>query len=1055
MRKGLYYFLILVMGILLVFPVMAKERKTLQKTDYSRLIKPLKWRNIGPAIMGGRTVNFAVVESNTNIIYAAMGPSGVWKSVNAGLTWNPVFQKENTVSVGSVAVSQSNPDVVWVGTGEATCRNSVSIGDGVYKSEDGGKTWKNMGLKNTQQISRIVIDPKNPDLVYVAVMGHLWGKNKDRGVYKTSDGGRIWKKVLYEGDDVGIADLVMDPSNNLVLYAAAYQHGRKPYYFYSGGPRSGIYKTTDGGNTWKKLKNGLPEGDTGRIGLAISRSNPNVVYAIVENKKGGIFRSDDKGETWKMVGSKKTMNKVDSRPFYFSQIRVDPNNELVLYSASFRLYVSRDGGKNFKVISKGTHGDHHALWIDPHNSLHLISGDDGGIDISWDGGKTWYDVKNIPAAEIYHVGFDRKKPYNVFCGLQDNGSWMGPSNSKDWGGIKNNHWRTIGGGDGFFAFANPADSNILYAESQTGEMIRIEAKRGFVSQGVRPEAPLKEKPYRYNWNTPILISPHDSNTIYIGANYLFRSKDGGRSWEKISPDLTTNNPKEIIDSGGTITPDNTGAEVHCTIYAIAESYLEPGVIWVGTDDGNVQLTRDGGKTWENLVKNIKHLPSESWVSSIEPSHFEAGTVYVTFDRHRSDDFAPYVYMSRDYGKTWKRISSNLPEFGYVHVIKEDPVNKNILYLGTEFGIFVSFNRGREWISLKNNLPTVAVRDIAIQPDYKDLIIGTHGRGIWILDDIAPMEELQKAYNSDAYLFPIREAEMFYPRHTGEFFSSSEFAGKNPPFGAIINFYLKEKPKPEEKVTLSIYDNSGKLVRELKIKKAKEGLNRAEWDLRFAPALEKLPKQMKDILKEFGMRGGPKGAFVLPGEYTVELKAGDKSMKQKVKVSSDPVQDYPVEERKMKQQYISQLNSMLNRGIMMAVSVNKIDKQIAELDKRVQKEKGVPKEIKDKIKEIKDKIKPYRKMFSFERSAFTQITLEQLLRGGDFPQRLFGLQYRINSYPGKPTKIQIEEMKELQQKEEKVMKDVMEIVRKDVPELNSMLHKVNFPYIKLPSFSKGK
>ncbi len=1044
MRNGLRYFALFLTMALMVFPSPSRKGP-----DVKNLLSSMKWRNIGPAIMGGRTVDFAVVESNPSIIYAAMGPSGLWKSTNAGITWKPIFDNQKVISVGAVAVSQSNPDIVWVGTGEATCRNSVSVGNGVYKSEDGGKTWRHMGLDDTEHISRIVIDPKNPDVVYVAAMGHLWGKNKARGVYKTTDGGRTWHKVLFIGDDVGIADLVMDPSNNLILYAAAYQHGRKPYYFYSGGPLSGIYKTTNGGRTWKKLTRRLPQGPTGRIALAVSRSKPNVVYAIVENKNGGIFRSEDKGETWRKMGDVKVLNRVNSRPFYFSRIAVDPRNDLVLYSASFSLYKSEDGGKTFKRISRGIHPDHHAIWIDPWDPNHIIDGNDGGIDISWDGGKTWYDVKSIPAAEVYHVGFDTKRPYNVFCGLQDNGSWLGPSNSKEWGGIMNHHWRPIGGGDGFYTLSPSDNPDIVYAESQTGEIIRVELKRG-VSQGIRPEAPWEKEPYRFNWNTPILISPHDPKIVYLGANYLFRSRDGGRTWERISPDLTTNDPKKIIDSGGPITPDNTGAEVHCTIYAIAESYLEPGVLWVGTDDGNLQLSRDGGKTWTNLIKNIKGLPPNSWVSSIEPSHFRKGTVYVTFDRHRSDDFAPYVYVTNDYGKHWKSISSNLPSYGYVHVIREDPFNENILYVGTEFGIFISLNKGKSWIRFNNNLPTVAVRDIAIHPREHDLIIGTHGRGVWIMDDITPIEKLSQALSQPAYLFPIRDSEMFYPRVSGEFYGRAEFAGQNPPFGAIIYFYLASKPK---KVAVNIYDQEGKEIRTLKLKKIGKGLNRVVWDLRYPTPAENLPEEIKNLLKEVGMRG-PRGPFVLPGTYTVELSVDGKKFTQKLRVYPDPTQDYPLEERKIKLKYSRQAGELLNQVFIIGATVKEVSSQLEALDKVLKGRKNLPREIKDKLAEIKKKFQPLKKEFSYGEVMFYRFSLKDLLRGGSLPMKIFSLYGSISGYPGVPTRTQIEQIHQLSTALEKRKEALTGLLGEDLRQLNSLLLKHKIPFVKIPELFAG-
>ncbi|MFQ5721138.1 MAG: WD40/YVTN/BNR-like repeat-containing protein, partial [Candidatus Aminicenantales bacterium] len=548
----------------------------------SQLFEKLSWRSIGPAVMGGRTVDIEALERKPWVIYAAIGPSGVWKSDNNGLTWKPIFHKEKTVSVGDIAVSQSHPNIIWVGTGEATCRNSVTIGDGVYKSIDGGKTWKNMGLKETQHISRIIINPGDPNIVYVAAMGHLWGPNKERGLYKTTDGGQTWQKVLYIDENTGIADLAMDPDDSLILYAAAYEHRRLPYYFSSGGPSSGLYKSTDGGRTWKKLVKDLPQGIMGRIGIAVSRSKPNVVYALIEHKDGGIWRSEDKGQSWKRMCDNKTYKMINFRPFYYSQIRVDPNDDRIVYVFSGGLYVSKDMGKKFRAISAGTHSDHHALWIDPSNPLHLIDGNDGGIDITFDGGKNWYDVKQMAVAEVYHVGFDLRDPYYVYCGLQDNGSWGGPSATLDPGGIVNRDWYMIGGGDGFYTVVDSSDPDTIYSNWQMNNLYRYNLKIGR-SKTIRPEASLKEPPYRFNWNSPIYISPHDPKTVYSGGNYLFKTIDGGHSWQIISPDLTTNDPKKQIDSGGPITPDNTGAEIHCTIVTISESPVEPGVIWCGTD----------------------------------------------------------------------------------------------------------------------------------------------------------------------------------------------------------------------------------------------------------------------------------------------------------------------------------------------------------------------------------------------------------------------------------------------------------------------------------------
>jgi photosystem II stability/assembly factor-like uncharacterized protein len=645
--------------------------------------------------MGGRTVDIDVVESKPWIIYAAMGPSGVWKSENNGISWAPVFDKESTVSVGDVTICQSNPDIVWVGSGEATTRNSVTIGDGVYKTNDAGKTWKNMGLKNTRHISRIVIDSDNPDIVYIAAQGHLWGPNEERGVYKTSDGGNTWQKVLYINKNTGIADLAIDPSDGKILYAAAWDYQRFPYFFYSGGPGSGIYKSVDGGDNWVRLVKGLPEGVLGRIGLAVSRSNPDVVYALIEHKDGGIWRSEDKGESWKRTCDNKTFITINFRPFYYSQIRIDPSDDKVVYVFSGGAYISKDMGKKFKAISAGTHSDHHALWIDPENPKHLIDGNDGGIDITYDGGKNWHPIKHMAVAEVYQIGFDFQKPYHVFCGLQDNGAWGGPSATYDSAGIVNDDWYVLAVmGDGFFVKPDPSDHNIIYGNYQMNGLTRVDQRIGR-GRGIRPEASLYEPVYRFNWNSPIHISPHDPKTVYTGGNYLFRTRNGGQNWEIISPDLSTNDPEKQKDSGGMITMDNTGAEIHCTILTIAESPVQKGVIWCGTDDGNVQITQDDGQSWENVVENIPGLPKNTWCSRLEASHFEAGTAYAAFDGHRMDDYSTYLYTTNDFGKSWKSIKSGLP-FGWVHVIREDIRNKNLLFVGTEFGIFASLDRGRTW-----------------------------------------------------------------------------------------------------------------------------------------------------------------------------------------------------------------------------------------------------------------------------------------------------------------------------------------------------------------------
>ncbi|NOR15443.1 MAG: hypothetical protein GQ544_07050, partial [Candidatus Aminicenantes bacterium] len=537
--------------------------------EVGTLFEKFSWRSIGPANMGGRVVDIEVEEKQPWIIYAAIGPSGVWKSSNNGITWSPIFHKENTVAVGDIALSQEKPNILWVGTGEATARNSVTIGDGVYKSTDAGKTWTNMGLENTRHISRILIHPQNPDIVYVAAQGHLWGSNEDRGVYKTMDGGTTWEKCLYINPNTGIADMAMDPSEPDILYAAAWDYQRFPFYFYSGGPGSGIYKSVDGGRTWQRLSKDLPEGTLGRIGIAVSRRDPSVVYALIEHKDGGIWRSEDKGMSWTRTCDNATYEKINFRPFYYSQIRIDPSDENTVYVFSGGSFVSKDGGKKFKAISGGTHPDHHALWIDPQNPQHLIDGNDGGIDITYDGGKNWYGINHMALAQVYQLGYDMRSPYYVYCGLQDNGLWGGPSATLDVAGITNRDWYTVGGGDGFYGQPDPNDFNIIYGNYQMNVLYRFDL-RIRKSKSIRPLASFSEPPYRYNWNSPIHISPHDPKTVYTAGNFLFKTTDQGHSWEKISPDLSTNNPDKQRDSGGLITQDNTGAEIHCTIITVAE-----------------------------------------------------------------------------------------------------------------------------------------------------------------------------------------------------------------------------------------------------------------------------------------------------------------------------------------------------------------------------------------------------------------------------------------------------------------------------------------------------
>ncbi|MFQ6108604.1 MAG: WD40/YVTN/BNR-like repeat-containing protein [Candidatus Aminicenantales bacterium] len=1022
---------------LFLFSILAFQYGASQEAQkIGTLYKKLTWRCVGPAVMGGRTVDVEAVESKPWIIYAAIGPSGVWKSSNNGITWKPAFEKEKTVSVGDIAISPSHPDIIWVGTGEATCRNSVTIGDGVYKSVDGGKSWKNMGLEETRHISRIIINPGDPNIVYVAAMGHLWGPNKERGVYKTIDGGKTWTKVLCIDENTGFADLAMDHEDTLTLYAAAYEHRRLPYYFSSGGKGSGLYKSTNGGKTWKRLTKDLPQGILGRIGIAVSRSNPKVVYALIEHKDGGIWRSEDRGETWQRMCDNKAFKMINFRPFYYSQIRVDPTDDKVIYVFSGGLYVSRDKGKKFRVISQNTHPDHHALWIDPSNPLHLIDGNDGGIDITYDGGKSWHPIQNMALAEVYHVGFDMRNPYYVYCGLQDNGSWAGPSASLDVAGITNSDWHMIGGGDGFYTQIDPSDPNTIYSNWQMNGLYRYDLRIGR-RKNIRPLGSFQQPPYRYNWNSPIHISPHDPKTVYTGGNYLFRTADGGHSWQIISPDLTTNDPEKQKDSGGQITPDNTGAEIHCTIVTISESPVEKGVIWCGTDDGYLQITRDGGKNWQNIIQNIPGLPLNTWCSCVEASHHAKGRAYAAFDGHRNDDYRTYLYMTSDYGQTWKPIKGNLP-FGWIHVVREDLKNQNLLFVGTEFGIFGSLDGGQTWFSLQNNLPTVAVRDIAIHPRENDLIIGTHGRGIWILDDISPFQEMsEEVLAQDAHLFSIRPTTAFFRSSKHEPYTRPAYSAKNPAFGMTINAYLRTKP--EEKPRIRILDANEKPVFETTLLK-RGGIQRFNWNLQFVPKTEK-GKEIKP-----GLAGFMALPTVSSGEFTVILSVDGKEYRQRALVHPDPRYPFREEDREAQEKAMTELLLLSKRMGLSITAAKNIRRQLEKLYKEMEKNASrealqAVRRFDEGFRRIEEVIVP--KEFGYRGS------MEMALRGGPLSQQITFLGMSVAEFPSAPTVTDLARLQELSETVENLQSKLNTIILTEIPQLNELLRAYGLKPLKPP------
>jgi photosystem II stability/assembly factor-like uncharacterized protein len=893
------------------------------------LLDPFKPRDIGPALMGGRVSDLAVYEADPSIFYAASASGGLLKTVNAGTSWENLFSSQSTVSIGDVAINPTDPNTVWVGTGEANNRQSSSWGDGVYKSTDGGKTWKHMGLKESHHIGRIVVSPIDTDIVYVAALGHLWGANPERGVFMTTDGGLTWKNVLVIDANTGAVDLTMDPSNPKLLYAATYQRRRTGWGFNGGGPGSGIYKTADGGRTWRKLTNGLPKGDNGRIGLDIYRKNPNIVVALVENKEGGVFRSEDKGETWTK------MNSLNPRPMYFSQIRIDPNDDKRIYVGGVQLHISDDGGKTFRDDGAPfVHLDHHAFWIDPGNSNHLIDGNDGGVWVSHDRARTWEHLNNYPIGQFYTVAVDMQQPYVVYGGMQDNASWGGPSAVRDRLGIMNQHWFQMLPCDGMYAAVDPKDDGIIYTDCQNGYLVRYDRRTG-ERKTIRPEPAPGEEGLRWNWTAPILVSSHDSS-LYIGANRLYRSTDHGHTWTAISPDLTTKTDREaltIMDvAGKNITlSKHDGMTSFGNLTCVSESPKHAGLIYVGTDDGKVQVTRDGGQNWTDLTSRIPAVPKMLYVSRVVASVFDEARVYVSFDGHRSDDFAPYVYVSTDFGQTWKSIRANLPA-GPVYVIKEDTHNPNLLFVGTEFGLFASLDRGATWTPWKS-LQTVAVYDLVVHPRDNDLVLATHGRSIQVFDDISPLQQLSEdVLASNSHLFDIRPATEFIPNESGWFMGGREYAAPNPEFGAYINYYLKAAAKQD--VTIRISDTAGNVVRELKAAK-EAGLHRVAWDLRTTPAA---PATIGFYFQPDITNLGP---FVLPDEYHVTLWVDGQEQSKTARVLGDPlVQISPADRRKLYDTLLT-LTSMQTTMETIRATITRLDEQLKQMTEALKQHPEAP------------------------------------------------------------------------------------------------------------------
>lgn len=895
------------------------------------IFKHLRWRNIGPANMAGRVADIEGIPGNPNILYVGSASGGVWKTVNGGTTWKPIFDQQPTMSIGDLALEPGNPDVIYVGTGEANVRNSVSFGNGIYKSTDGGKSWVHLGLHNTEHISRVVVNPKNPRIVFAGALGHAYGPNSARGVFRTEDGGRNWQKVLYLDDKHGVSDIDINPANPNIVYAALWRFERKPWTFTSGDTLGGVFKSIDGGLNWEKLGNGLPS-LVGRIGVKVAPSDPDVVYAITESPEGTLYRSNNGGESFQRVSQDV---EIVSRGFYYTDLRVDPTDENRVYAVSARLFVSIDGGVNFKRISPTTHVDYHSLWIDPLNPRRMWQGQDGGVCVSLDRGDTWNYVNNFPLSQFYQIYADNSEPfYNVGGGLQDNGTWTGPSRNREPFGIMNDDWRMISFGDGFCIVVHPDDPDLFISESQGGGIVRTNM-RTREQQDVSPQprradgAPVSALKYRFNWNTPIVLSPHDKNTVYVAGNVVFKSTDFGTSWDVISPDLTTDDPDKQRPAGGPAWPENTTAEYHCTIISLAESPLQPDVLWAGTDDGNLHVSMNGGEEWNNVGNSVPDLADYSPVSHLEPSYTSAGMAYCAFDRHMLNDFSPYIYKTTDFGRTWVDISGNLPKKAHVWVVREDPKNPQVLYAGTELGLFVSFSRGDQWTKLHlQNLPAVSVHDIIIHPRDNDLILGTHGRGMWILDSISFIQEFsEELLEQEAYMFTVRPALRFSTKPTRYGIGDGVFTGPNPPYGALIYYYLQEQPGKDSVVELEILDETRQVIRTIKQIPRNVGINLAAWDLRYeGPRLRKIREQQPEDV----FFGGLKGPQALSGRYTARLKIGESAFEKPVRVRLDPTVEFSLEDMTIQQGYafeIRDMTSYINDGL------RALDTLITQLEER--------------------------------------------------------------------------------------------------------------------------
>jgi len=992
-------------------------------------------RNIGSAAMSGRISAIAAhAEGGKTTVFVGAASGGVWRSTDGGTTFRPVFDRMPVQSIGAITIDPGDPRIVWVGTGESWTRNSVSIGDGIYRSVDGGETWANVGLRQSERIIRILVHPRHSEVVYACVPGKLWSDSSDRGVYRTTDGGKTWALVLRgPNPSTGCGSLTMDSRNPDHLLAGLWDFRRKGWTFRSGGDGpeapsgSSLFTTSDGGRTWTELTGrtspGLPPKPWGRVEVELAPSDPRVVYAFVESTASSLFRSGDGGRTWEARDRSQGMV---WRPFYFARLIVDPANPDRLFKPGYGLVASVDGGKSFAPSGGGAHGDWHDVWIDPANTQHVIGGDDGGLWISWDGGSRWWKGDNLPISQFYHVSVDAKDPYQVYGGLQDNGTWAADSSFP--GGIDNSRWELLDGGDGFWAFPDPTDPDAVYAEAQGGYIVRMD-RRTRAMRDIQPKAGYHEK-LRFNWNTPIHLSPTDRGTIYLGAQFLFRSRDRGDTWERISPDLTTNDPrKQRQEESGGVTVDNSSAEMHTTIYAIAESPRSDRVIWVGTDDGNLQLTRDGGATWANVAPNVKGLPPSSWVSSIEASHFDEATAYATFDRHTFGDMDAWVYRTRDFGKTWSRIAGPGQGLrGYAHVVKEDVVGPDLLFVGTELGLWVSVDGGRGWAEFKGgDFPAVAVRDLAVHPRDGDLVIATHGRGIWIVDDLTPLRALSEEILSRNVTFlPSRPVQERMPGIGSWVQGDAKFEGASAPAGAVFSYYQATRHLFGP-LKLEILDAAGRVLDTVPAS-ARRGLNRASWSMRVKP-----PRTPPAAQLAYNATQGPR---VVPGEYQVRLTKGGEVFVAKLDIGLDRRAPYTVADRKAQFDAAMRVHALFGR---MSTVVDRIETIANGSEARgAALAKGEP--LRARLSALAAAVQELRRKIVATREGGA-ITGEERLR--EHADLLYGA---ILTWEGRPTSYQLDRIQVLERELADVEHALDALVAREVPPLDRDLAARKLPPI---------